>query len=213
MEREKAYRFRGINMTERFNQTWWDKNLGQKFGEFKNWIGDFNAESKVFVRNHVRQQGYKTLADFGCGPATEYFGYKNDGYEIHYMGIDSSWVLYSHATSQGVPVLHSAVEEVPVPDSSFDVSFSRHVLEHLPTFRECLGEMIRTGKKEVINIFFIEPTEEAEKIDFFVPDQLYHNRYNKKDIESFCLANPKVLSLRWERVNTKETVLFLSLKE
>jgi ubiquinone/menaquinone biosynthesis C-methylase UbiE len=199
-------------MSERFKQTWWDKNLGQKFGEFKNWIGDSNAESKVFVRKYVADQGHKSLVDFGCGPATEFFGYKNDGYDINYTGVDSSWVLYSHITSQGVPSLYSPVEEVPLPSSSADVAFSRHVLEHLPTFRECLGEMIRIGKKEVINVFFIEPTEEAEKIDFYEPDQLYHNRYNKGDVEAFVNSNPKVESFRWVRITTKEVGLFITLK-
>lgn len=198
-------------MTERFEQTWWDKNLGQKFGEFKQWIGDFNAESKVYVRKYVASKGYKSLVDFGCGPATEYFGYKNDGYDIHYMGVDSSWVLYSHTTSQGVPVLHAPVEEVPLPDASIEVAFSRHVLEHLPRFQDALGEMIRVGQKEVINIFFIEPTAEPEKIDFYEPDQLYHNRYNKEQIETFCRSFAKVKDLRWERVNDKEVVLFLEL--
>lgn len=200
-------------MTERFAQTWWDKNLGQKFNEFKSWIGDSTAESKVFVRKYVAEQGFKSIVDFGCGPATEYFGYKNDNYDIQYMGVDSSWVLYSHITSQGVPALHSPVEEVAIPDSSFEVAFSRHVLEHLPTFRECLGEMIRVGQKEVINVFFIEPTEEAQKIDFYEPDQLFHNRYNLKDIEDFCNENPKVKSLRWVRINTKEVMLNLTLGE
>ncbi len=197
--------------TERFQQTWWDKNLGQKLGEFKQWIGDFNAESKVYVRKYVAQKGYKTLVDFGCGPATEYFGYKNDNYDLSYLGVDSSWILYSQTSQQGVPVLHAPVEEVPLPDSSMEVAFSRHVLEHLPTFREALGEMIRVGQKEVINVFFIEPTEAPEKIDFYEPDQLFHNVYNKTDIETFCKENPKVKSLRWERVNAKEVVLFLDL--
>lgn len=200
-------------MAERFNQTWWDKNLSQKFEEFKGWVGDFNAESKVFTRNFVKQRNHKSIVDFGCGPATEYFGYKNDGYDISYMGVDSSWVLYSHITGQGVPAIHSPVEEVALPDSSFDVAFSRHVLEHLPTFRECLGEMIRVGKKEVVNVFFIEPTMEPEKIDFYEPDQLFHNRYNKKDVTEFCLSNPKVVSVHWIPINNKEIMLNLMLRE
>lgn len=71
--------------------------------------------------------------------------------------------------------------------------------------------MIRIGGKEVINVFFIEPTEAPEKIDFYEPDQLYHIVYNKTDIEAFCRSNPKVKDLRWERVNDKEVVLFLDL--
>lgn len=200
-------------MTERFQQTWWDKNLAQKMGEFKSWVGDFNAESKVFVRNLVKTSGHKSIVDFGCGPATEYFGYKADGYDINYLGVDSSWVLYSHITSQGVPAIHSPVEEVALPDSSFDVAFSRHVLEHLPTYKECLSEMIRVGKKQVLNVFFIEPTLEPEKIDFYPPDQLYHNRYNKQDVIDFCKANPKVAEVTWTHINNKECLLTLTLRE
>lgn len=199
------------NKKERFKQTWWDTNLSKKFEEFKTWIGDFNVHSKVFVRNYVKGKGFKSIVDFGCGPATEFFGYKNDNYPITYIGVDSSEVLNRFITSQGVTALLAEVEEVPLPDSCTDVAFSRHVLEHLPTFKLALGEMIRVADKEVINVFFIPPTDEPEKIDFYAPDQLYHNRYNRKDIENFCNSNPKVKSLRWEKINEKEEVLFLEM--
>ena len=196
---------------ERFKQTWWDSNLSKKFEEFKSWIGDYTAHSKVFVRQYVEGKQYKSIVDFGCGPATEFFGYKNDGYSITYIGVDSSEVLNKFITSQGVTAILAEIEEVPLPDSCTDVAFSRHVLEHLPTFRLALSEMIRIGEKEVINVFFIPPTNEFEKIDFHAPDQLYHNRYNRKEVEDFCKTNPKVKSLRWEKINEKEEILFLEL--
>jgi ubiquinone/menaquinone biosynthesis C-methylase UbiE len=196
-----------------FKQTWWDNNVKEKFDEFKSWIGDFNAESKVHVRAYVASKGYKSLIDCGCGPATEHDGYKNDGYGIDYVGVDSSKVLHDFIVNRGVPAVHAPVEQIPVEDSSFDVCFSRHVLEHLPTYMFALNEFVRIAKKEVINVFFIIPTEEKEQINYDGKENLYHNRYNKKDIENLLNENQKVDNFYWEQINKQETILHVFVKE
>ena len=76
--------------TDYFKQTWWDNNLNSEMDVFKSWIGDYTAESKVAIRAYIKSKGYKSLADFGCGVATEYYGYSNDGYSIKYIGIGLS---------------------------------------------------------------------------------------------------------------------------
>lgn len=199
---------------ELFKQVWWDKNLNLKYSinDMVNWVGTTDVESKRFVRSYVESKRYKSIADFGCGPATEYFGYKNDGYEINYMGIDSSKVLHDFLIQQGVPALHNPVEKVTLDTSSYEVAFSRHVLEHLPTFRDCMSELIRVGSKEVINVFFKKPVDGVEIIDFSSEESLYHNKYSTKDIVDFCTTNPKVQSIHWHDLNEQEIVLFLQLK-
>jgi ubiquinone/menaquinone biosynthesis C-methylase UbiE len=193
-----------------FKQTWWDLNLENKMETFKSWIGDYNSESKKFIRQYVINNNYASLADFGCGVATEYFGYKNDNYNIKYLGIDSSSILNDKNTKVAVPMLFSDINETQLKDNEYEVSFSRHVLEHQPTYKDSLNEMIRVASKEVINIFFIKP--DKEKIDYNLNLNLYHNTYDKLEIESFCMNNKKVHSIEWLEINDKECSLHVKIK-
>ena len=114
------------------NQTWWNQNLsnGKIMDQFKNWIGDYSAQSKVVMRQYIISKGYKSIADVGCGVATEYDGYKNEGYQIDYVGIDSCSILVNNNKSIGIPMIESNCEKIPLPDNSVDVAYSRHVFEH-----------------------------------------------------------------------------------
>lgn len=197
--------------TEFFKQTWWDENLNSNMEIFKDWIGDYTAESKVALRKYVAAQNYNSLADFGCGIATEFFGYKNDGYFVDYTGIDSSRILFEMNTEKGVPMLQCDVTNTPLEDSSIEVSFSRHVWEHQPTYGPVLEEMIRVASKEVIHIFFIKPGV-SEEIKYDQTSNLYHNRYSKIDIENTCLQNPKVDTVEWVELNDAECVIHIKLK-
>ena len=195
---------------EEFKQTWWDSNLNSKMDVFKNWIGGYDAESKKFLRKYIQEKKYSSIADFGCGVATEFFGYKNDGYDIKYMGIDSSKILYDLNVSKNIPMTLSDVTKVPLEDNEYEVSFSRHVWEHQPSFKNSVDEMIRIASKEAIHIFFIKP--DTEKIDYNESENLFHNRYDKKEIETYCLKNEKVISVRWEDINNQECVLYIDIK-
>jgi SAM-dependent methyltransferase len=194
-----------------FKQTWWDEHLKTRFEDFTGWVGDFTAESKVAMRKYIASKNYASILDCGCGPATEYFGYKADGYDIYYMGLDSSKFIIEFVKGRGVPILEGHIEEMPhVPSNAYDVAFSRHVLEHLPTFRLALGELIRVGREEAIHVFFIKPGDERE-IKYDEAENLYHNRYKKEDIEDFLRSHKKVTEWRWEDINDNECALFVTL--
>lgn len=197
-------------MENNFKQTWWDDNLNTHMGIFKTWIGDFNAQSKVKIRNHVFEKNYKSIADFGCGVATEYYGYKNDAYEIDYIGIDSSVILNEKNKSEGVPMILSDVDNVPLNDNSYEVSFSRHVWEHQPSYKPCLDEMIRIAEKEVIHVFFIKPN--VEIINYDPTQNLYHNTFDKNEIENYCYENNKVKNVYWLDINEQECSIHIELK-
>lgn len=180
-----------------FKQTWWDTEILNRYDDFCSWVGDETKYSKVYTRKYVISKGYKSLVDLGCGNASEYFGYKKDYPELKYLGVDSSNFLNEKNIQKGVPMLKSPIERVDLPDNSYEVAFSRHVLEHQPEFKSGLSELIRIASKEAINIFFIPPTHSVEHISFSYHDNLYHNRYNINEIENFLKSNPKVKSFEW----------------
>lgn len=195
-----------------FKQTWWDNNLPNRFDEFNSWIGDKNAQSKVFFRNFIKDGNYKSLIDLGCGTATEYFAYKEEYPELIYLGIDSSEVLYENNHNLGVPMKLSSAEDTNLPDNFSEAVFSRHVLEHQPSFKPVLNEMIRLASEIVIHVFFITPKDNVEHIGYDSVNNLYHNRYCREDINNYLMSNGKIESFEWKEINDVETALIIKIK-
>lgn len=201
-------------MSELFKQTWWDKNLGNKriFSEYLNWLGNETSNSREFIRDNIKELEIKSIADFGCGPALEYKALKSEGYDFEYIGIDSCVHIEDLSKENDIPFINVPVEETGLDDNSYELSYSRHVLEHLPTYKDALNEMIRVARKYVVHIFFIKPTD-SEKIVYDDPNNLYHNRYVKEEIEDFINLNQKVESFEWVDIDEKEVALTLKIKE
>jgi ubiquinone/menaquinone biosynthesis C-methylase UbiE len=194
-----------------FKQTWWDENLAKRFDEFESWVGPSGAMSKAFFRIYVKDKGYTSLIDLGCGPASEFFGYEEEYPELKYLGVDSSKFLYLRNTSMGIPMLLSEAHTVPLPDNDSDVVFCRHVLEHQPTFKPVLQEMIRLASKEAIHVFFLIPGH-GEIINYDPPQNLFHNVYDKKEIEDFLKKHKDVDSFSWIPLTKTEEALSIIKK-
>jgi ubiquinone/menaquinone biosynthesis C-methylase UbiE len=201
-------------MTTLFKQTWWDNNLSnsQKFGEYLGWLGNESADSRIFIRENIKDLGIKSLADFGCGPCVEYTALTSEGYDFEYLGIDSCVHLKEINESKGIPFLNAPVENTGLDDNSYELSYSRHVLEHLPTFKDALTEMIRVASKYVVHIFFMKPGDE-DKENYWEAENLYHNNYSISSIESFLNENEKVKSFEWIDINKDENALIINLVE
>jgi ubiquinone/menaquinone biosynthesis C-methylase UbiE len=193
-----------------FEQTWWNNNLKNKMGDYLGWLGDSTADSRIFIRDNIKELGIKSFADFGCGPCVEYTALKEEGYEFEYLGIDSCIHLKEINESKGINFINSPVEKTGLDDNSYELSYSRHVFEHLPTYEDILNEMIRVASKYVVHIFFIKPTE-IEKINYWDEENLYHNSYSKNDIENYLSKNSKVKSFEWLDINKDENALVISL--
>lgn len=199
--------------TELFEQTWWNNNLSipTKFNEYLGWLGNESSDSRVFIRDNIKEMQIKSIADFGCGPCLEYTALSTDQYEFDYLGIDSCVHLKEYNESRGIPFLNSPVEKTGLEDNSYELSYSRHVFEHLPTYKDALSEMIRVASKYVVHIFFIKPTDSEEKIDHWEQENLYHNHYVRSDIENFLNENTKVKSFEWLDINDSENALVITL--
>lgn len=180
--------------------TWWNKNAETRMNDFKSWVGDFNQASKVYCRKYIADKQYKTIIDCGCGLATDYYGFKDDNYEVNYTGLDSCKFFVNSNRDNGITMIEAELEEnLPISDNSYEIGYCREVLEHLPYYEHTLKELIRISSKEVLIVFFIEPGSD-EYINYWGEEDLYHNKYNKEKLETFIMSNPKVDKLFWTAI-------------
>ena len=198
--------------TQPFQQTWWEKNLENQMGEFRLWIGDYKAESKVFCRKYIASKGYKSILDCGCGVCTEYYGYKNDGYPIEYKGVDATPKLVALGLKNGIDVVEGYLEALPAADASVDVCYIRHILEHLPYYGDAINEAMRVAAKEVVICWFIKPDDQPDLVNYDATNNLYHNRYNIDGVLNLIQAHPRFESCETQDINAQESLFKIKLK-
>ena len=92
------------------------------------------------------------------------------------------------------------------------MAYSRHVLEHQKDYKPILSEMIRIASEEVIHIFFIPPRDK-EIINYNPDNNLYHNTYDRNEMESFLKEHPKVDDWNWKKIGATEEALIISIKK
>jgi ubiquinone/menaquinone biosynthesis C-methylase UbiE len=192
---------------------WWNKNVPDQIDRFKQWIGDYQKEDKVYCRQYVAQQGYKSILDCGCGVATEYYGYKNDNYDIDYTGLDSCDYFIAYNQEQGIDMVRADLEkDIPLSDNTFDCVYAREIIEHLTYYEVALSNFIRLAQKEVIIGWFIKPHKDApDLVDYWDAEDLYHNRYNIEKLESWILTNSKVSKIFWKDISDNSSILHIAL--
>lgn len=186
-----------------FKQTWWNNNVQKMLGTFNIWIGDENAETKVYSRRYIYSLGFKSIVDLGCANASMYNGFQKENYNIEYTGVDSCTYLVEENKKRGINCLLSDVIKTPFQDNSFEIVYSRHIIEHQAEFKEYLEETIRIAQKEVLHIFFKVPGDK-EIINYTEHDNLYHNTYSKQDIETYLKNNEKVKYFYWHSLNSNQ---------
>lgn len=205
---------------------WWNKNVEIRMDDFKSWIGDFNYPSKIYCRNYVVKKKYKSIIDCGCGLATDYFGFKNDNYEIDYTGLDSCKYLVELNKNYGIKMIEAELEkELALPDNSYECVYCREVLEHLSSYEKTISEFVRIATKEVMIVFFIQPSDDEEQINYWETEDLYHNKYNRQKLEDFVKSLDKVDNFFWTEIEDpknknedsnlpdKKSILHIMLKQ
>lgn len=200
------------------HEKWWTENTPKMFDTFDGWLGDTNSTSRVLAREHIKKMDYKTILDVPCGTCTEYLGYKQEEMPIAYTGLDITAYLVNRAKKMGINAVEGSIEKIPFKDSSFEIVYSRHILEHLDYYELALNEAIRVAKNEVLVVFFINPSTTAPDSISRAPYNgaiLYHNRYNRDKLNAFVTKNPKVKSTKWEDIGgiaNDESFLHIYLK-
>lgn len=178
--------------------------------EFARWWGNENAISRILVRLHILHKEYKSVLDVGCGFCVDYYSFKKSCPEMEYLGIDMASSFVTLAQERGVPILMGKAQNLPCEDSSYDVVYARHLLEHLDSYQDAIKEMVRVAKKEVLIVFFSSPEKSFDDKGGMVNlsgYSVYQNRYSKPRMGLFLKTIEKVKSFSWQEVKNKDEVI------
>lgn len=123
-----------------------------------------NHPSQLYAIKKYVKPGM-SLLDFGCGSATTYEAITNAGLDIDYTGTDVikkniDWCQETYP--EGKFVYNGEVNTITQPDKSFDVAFSRHVVDHMSSFEQGLDEHCRVARKLVIIVLWYSLNDREE---------------------------------------------------
>lgn len=154
-------------------------------------------EGQIGVRNHIIDiinniEGLPcpTILECGCGIGKEAGKldrkFNEKGRPYFYTGIDTckraldkAKELYQSCFSV---FIEGNIEKILFPDDSFDIVFSKDVLEHLSGFKRGISEMLRVSKKTVIVSFF-NGFKDKEVINYYDKEtNCYINNYVKEEV-------------------------------
>jgi len=169
------------------------------------------------IKKYVK--GDVTFLDYGCGSGTTLEALLNNpdnkDYWITYMGVDIipkniEWCRknFPDHDFEGNPSLH----KIDMPDNSYDVVYSRHVVDHMKSFEDAMDEHCRVAKELVIVVLWtglLDGDEHEIKnivdqrglpTEKLYPDE-YTNNYSRKLVREY-LENKE----GWELLELSENV-------
>lgn len=156
-----------------------------------------------------------SFLDYGSGSATTYEALERENIQVWYTGLDIieknvKWCIerYPEANFDLNPTLH----RIDKPDKSFDVVYSRHVVDHMESFEKAMDEHKRVAKELVIVILWVgfsnQDEHEIKNIidhrgqpnEILYPNE-YTNTYSKKKVVEYLNSDPE-----WELLELNEDV-------
>jgi len=144
---------------------------------------DFMTSDHIagFLRNHrtgLDNRGRHTLArlvasyddpkvlDVACGTCVNWEVFKTAGVTCRYVGLDRTEGMLREADKRyggEISLHHGYVQETYLPDDFADIVIMRHILEHLQEgYEDAIREGLRVASKELVVVFFLEPSSAAE---------------------------------------------------
>ena len=187
---------------------WWENNLVQPENEkeFSKWLEDSDISSRTELFKIIETNEIKNVLEIGPGIFIDHNMFFSKKENISYKAIDITKKIVDNAKQIGIDCEQSSIENIVYPDSSFDLVYCRHVMEHLDYYTIALEEMIRVSNKYVCVIFWLL-NEGDDIIDYSEVLNLYHNRYSKIKLEEFL--SDRNLSYEWINTNS-DKILFIT---
>jgi len=174
--------------------------------------------------------------DYGCGSATtleamlDYWkGQFETGLPIKYLGVDIipkniDWCRENFKIPWQVSFeVNPSLHKIDQSDKSFDIVYSRHVVDHMESFEKAMYEMKRVSKNLIITVFWVpmsnQDEHEIKNIDYrpsggkLYPNE-YTNSYSRKKVMEYLKSdsNWELLELA-EEIGTHDWIIVLRRKD
>jgi ubiquinone/menaquinone biosynthesis C-methylase UbiE len=145
---------------------WWEDNLSipERHKEFSGWLEDSDMSSRTELFNQIESKKINNVLEIGPGIFTDYNIFFSKKENIQYSSIDITKKIVDSAKKMGINCEQSSVENIIYPDSSFELVYCRHVMEHLDYYALALEEMIRVSSKHICIIFWLLNDNEDKQI-------------------------------------------------
>lgn len=174
-----------------------------------------NHPSQLYaIRKYVTPE--MTFLDYGAGSGTTYEALQKNNLSVkEYRGLDmikknAEWCNEHFKTDvfEWNPTIH----KIDKPDTSWDVVYSRHVVDHMNSFEGAMNEHKRVAKQLVIVVLWVpfsdQPEHEIKNIidhrgtpdEILYPDE-YTNQYSEKRVMEYLNGDSN-----WELVEITKDV-------
>ena len=132
-----------------------------------------------YLKKEYFKPGYKTLLDIGCGRGEHIKEFQKLGYKV--KGVDKSEEARLLVKDVEIKIVDIENNPLPYPDKSFDVVFSKSVIEHLNNPDNIMKETYRILKDGGRLILMTPDWEAIHKI--FYEDYTHKTPFTKGSLE------------------------------
>lgn len=138
----------------------WNLFSDEKVGRFL--LDDGEGENHPSRKKVIELlNGWKSVLDVGCGPGLTFEMIQRAYPSMKYTGVDVTEKFILHCQRRFPDHQECfrtlSVFELERLSRSFDVVMCRHLLEHLPDYKQALTQMYATADRRVIVAFYLPP--------------------------------------------------------
>lgn len=166
---------------------WWVDNVPNMRDQFEKWLGTTDDPSRKWFREFIKNNNVQSVLDVACGTGVEHAGFKENGVDVKYRGVDITPFLVEENKSKGRDCVLGNIEDIPEEDNSWEVVYGRHIIEHLEYYEKAVEEMCRVASQYVVIVHFL-PLVEDEVIKKTVrkDGEFHENLYAEDEFLAFC---------------------------
>ncbi len=187
---------------------YWNGHPRPELEQLVNHLSNPFQPERIALRTILRTKAIHTILDAACGPAVELDGYLLEYPSINYTGLDRSKYMLQVAQQKhpAHTFIHGDIHALPFEDQSFDTVLLKHILEHVPDYKQPIQEALRVAQRYVLINFFQPTTPLPFDIHFWSRQGYWQNWYSKSKLHNYLHLLPiKNIELHTTTGNNQQT--------